>query len=279
MTTPGGSRRTALALYRCILRWSAQNADVPFSVRASDIRALAPAVLDSSAGALSPAALQDAGAVAAVARAAFREAARASGAEAEATVDRGFEAVQVLNGTYARQLQAMRELRADRADRSGVKFGVGQVFVHKKFGYRAVVFGWDRACERDDAWLQAMSVSTAQQPFYHCLPDESDAIRLFGGVRITKYVAQENMEPLEGGRIVHRALDSFFVGYSPALGRYIPSRKLQYEYPDAYQAEDAAPVGDDANLLAHPEPEVHGGLGGAFGGLGGMAGLAKASQA
>ena len=105
MTTPGGSRRTALALYRCILRWSAQNADVPFSVRASDIRALAPAVLDSSAGALSPAALQDAGAVAAVARAAFREAARASGAEAEATVDRGFEAVQVLNGTYARQLQ------------------------------------------------------------------------------------------------------------------------------------------------------------------------------
>ena len=54
---------------------------------------------------------------------------------------------------------------------------------------------------------------------------------------------------------------------------------VQYEYPDAYQAEDAAPVGDDANLLAHPEPEVHGGLGGAFGGLGGMAGLAKASQA
>lgn len=30
---------------------------------------------------------------------------------------------------------------------------------------------------------------------------------------------------------------------------------LQYEYPDQYEAEDAAPVGDDANLLAQPEVE------------------------
>lgn len=28
---------------------------------------------------------------------------------------------------------------------------------------------------------------------------------------------------------------------------------MQYEYPDRYEAEDAAPVGDDANLLAHEE--------------------------
>ena len=27
----------------------------------------------------------------------------------------------------------------------------------------------------------------------------------------------------------------------------------QYEYPDRYEAEDAAPVGDDSNLLAQPE--------------------------
>lgn len=31
---------------------------------------------------------------------------------------------------------------------------------------------------------------------------------------------------------------------------------LQYEYPDQYQAEDKAPMGDDANLLAHEEVEV-----------------------
>jgi hypothetical protein len=30
---------------------------------------------------------------------------------------------------------------------------------------------------------------------------------------------------------------------------------LQFEYPDLYEAEDAAPVGDDANLLAHEEVE------------------------
>lgn len=39
-------------------------------------------------------------------------------------------------------------------------------------------------------------------------------------------------QPLEGGdrRIVHRALDSYFDSFSPALGRYIPSRKLQVRF-------------------------------------------------
>ena len=36
-----------------------------------------------------------------------------------------------------------------------------------------------------------------------------------------------SLSPLPPTSAVHRALDSFFVGYSPALGRYIPSRKLQ----------------------------------------------------
>ena len=34
-------------------------------------------------------------------------------------------------------------------------------------------------------------------------------------------------QPLTDCRIVHRALNSYFDAYSAALGRYIPSRKLQ----------------------------------------------------
>ena len=34
-------------------------------------------------------------------------------------------------------------------------------------------------------------------------------------------------QPLTDCRVVHRALNSYFDAYSPAQGRYIPSRKLQ----------------------------------------------------
>ncbi|KAL4447171.1 hypothetical protein ABPG77_007204 [Micractinium sp. CCAP 211/92] len=207
---------------------------------ASDVYWLAPQLRGA------PLALQDPGAVVAVARQAFEACRHATGEEAEQALDRGLEGVRLLHTTYAEQLQLVILRRqcvkrgADRGDKTGVKFAVGQVFQHKK---------------RDAEWQRQMNIRDGSQPFYHCLPDEGDAIRLFGGVRITKYVAQENMEPVSDCRIVHRALDNFFLGYSPALGRYIPSRKLQYEYPDQYEAEDAAPLGDDSNLLAHEEPE------------------------
>lgn len=35
----------------------------------------------------------------------------------------------------------MRATRADKADREGVRFELGTVFLHKKYGYRGVVYG------------------------------------------------------------------------------------------------------------------------------------------
>jgi hemimethylated DNA binding protein len=58
---------------------------------------------------------------------------------------------------------------------------VGQVVVHKKYGYRATIFGWDRECQRDEEWMRQMNVGNAHRPFYYCLPDETDSVRLFGG--------------------------------------------------------------------------------------------------
>lgn len=107
------------------------------------------------------------------------------------------------------------------------------------------------------------------QAFYHVLPSEDDCIRLFNGVRISKYVAADNVEPFPapgaaaaggaavtgaaGGRILHRALESYFSGFSPALGRYIPTRRLAYEYPDSYGSGDVEPCADDSNILGHDE--------------------------
>lgn len=117
-------------------------------------------------------------------------------------------------------------------------------------------YGWDRHCQRDEAWVQQMNADP-QLPHYYVLPDETDCQRLFGGVRLTKYVGQDNMLHVEGQTVVHRALDCYFSGYSQEQGRYIPLEKLKYEYPDDYSVgpEALRPAGEDANLLLHPELE------------------------
>lgn len=57
-----------------------------------------------------------------------------------------------------------------------------------------------------------------------------DCQRIFGAVRISKYVAQDNMEPITcGRRIHHRAIAHYFDSYSPAAGLYVPNRKLRFE--------------------------------------------------
>ena len=79
------SKRLPLALYRATLRWARANADVPFTLRSSDVFALAPA-LRQQGGALAPApALLDSGARALppVARAAYEACRGAQGVERE----------------------------------------------------------------------------------------------------------------------------------------------------------------------------------------------------
>jgi F-box protein 21 len=54
-----------------------------------------------------------------------------------------------------------------------VKFKVGQLFRHKRYGYEGVVTGWDIVCSQDEAWIQNMGVDALpngrNQAFYHVL--------------------------------------------------------------------------------------------------------------
>lgn len=53
-----------------------------------------------------------------------------------------------------------------------------------------------------------------------------------------QYVAQEDLQSMEHpSRVTNRSLTTHFVSYNPAIGRYIPTVHLQYEYPDNYQME------------------------------------------
>lgn len=154
-----GPDRLALAVYRALLRWSRANADVPFSLRPGDVAVLAPSLRSlQPPGSLMRHADLGAAAIPALARAEMAACAGAVEDDAAAALDRGLEAVRVLHTTYQQQLSAMRETRLDRFNKQGVKWAVGQVFVHKKFGYRGVIYGWDRQCARDEAWMKAMNV-------------------------------------------------------------------------------------------------------------------------
>lgn len=65
----------------------------------------------------------------------------------QAALDRGLEALRLLNTSYAAQLAEMRSVRQERGDRTGVHFSVGQVFIHKKVGGRG-----RRVGERGMVW-------------------------------------------------------------------------------------------------------------------------------
>jgi hypothetical protein len=69
-------------------------------------------------------------------------------------------------------------------------------------------------------------------------------VKLFGGPRLTKYVAEENVGEVDeqdiGKGIQHQALVNYFEGFSPSGFYYKPRKKLIYEY-----AQDEQPTYTD----------------------------------
>ena len=102
-----------------------------------------------------------------------------------AALDAALAGLRVLNTRYSALVSDARDARADKADRTGVAWRVGQVFVHKLYGYRGVIAGWDRACARGVPWAASVH-ARPDQPFYHVLPDEDDCRAAFGAPRLSK---------------------------------------------------------------------------------------------
>jgi hypothetical protein len=60
-----------------------------------------------------------------------------------------------------------------------------QVLRHRKYGYRAAIFGWERRPQVDvSGWDGVQGLpSGPDQPFYRALPDMGDCVELLGGPR------------------------------------------------------------------------------------------------
>ena len=47
-------------------------------------------------------------------------------------------------------------IQTNREESHAVRYRVGQLFVHKRYRYSAVIVGWDTTCEAEEEWLRQM---------------------------------------------------------------------------------------------------------------------------
>ncbi|KAK7480727.1 hypothetical protein BaRGS_00027988 [Batillaria attramentaria] len=111
---------------------------------------------------------------------------------------------------------------------SSVKFHIGQVIRHKRWGYRGVIIGWDPKAVAPEGWLRQNHPPDKkywrEMPNYSILVDTRDRL-----VPQITYVPQENIEIIVNTQVLHPSIDNYFEAFDGA--QYIPRPWLQAVYP------------------------------------------------
>ena len=117
------------------------------------------------------------------------------------------DALRALHEVVEPQLHTLRRRHEASAARDGVRFRIGQVVAHKRYGYRGVIYGWDpRPAVDVSRWDGVVGLPRrGEQPFYPLLPDAHDSAAAFGAPRHPRYVAEDNLEPSRLRRTDRRA--------------------------------------------------------------------------
>lgn len=87
-----------------------------------------------------------------------------------------------------------------------IKYHIGQIVDHRKFGYRGVVFDVDAQFSGSEEWYETMAKSRPPKdaPWYHVLVD---------GEEFTTYVAERHLaESANFSAVRHPLIDTFFSG-------------------------------------------------------------------
>eukprot|EP00483_Globobulimina_turgida_P008425 UN08442 len=107
-----------------------------------------------------------------------------------------------------------------------IKYDIGQIFIHKKWGFRGVIIECFDECPADIKWQQQYGPfeEGLKQPFYRtliCTKDRDPFMSI---------AAQENLTPINGinnGEAVeHPLIDQVFSGYDEEGGRHIPHQQF-----------------------------------------------------
>lgn len=89
-----------------------------------------------------------------------------------------------------------------------LKFHVGQIIEHKKFGYRGVIYDVDAEFSGTEIWYDQVAKSRPPKndPWYYVLVDGSD---------VTTYVAEQNVAVASNTtEIKHPLIDAYFLSFS-----------------------------------------------------------------
>ena len=112
---------------------------------------------------------------------------------------------------------------------SSIKLSMGQIFRHKKHGFRGVVVECFESCPADQNWSDKYGPFErgTDQPFYRTLIDTKDRPRPFMAL-----AAEENLIPLdeESVPVEHPLMGELFSGFEH--GRHVLREELQAKYPD-----------------------------------------------
>ena len=124
-------------------------------------------------------------------------------------------------------------------------FAVGDLVEHKRYGYRGVVAGRDDHCRASDAWYYNNQTQPSRhQAWYHVL--------VHGGQHTT-YVAEEHLQPDEGGEQVVHPLTKHYFEYF-AKGRYHPRDDVTFESEHAPEdcGRRVTPLDSETSLSPRP---------------------------
>jgi F-box protein 21 len=117
-------------------------------------------------------------------------------------------------------------LRGDHLH-GNVKYKIGQLFQHRRYGYTAVIKGWDATCEAGEDWINTMDVDSLShgrhQSFYHVMDED----------HTPRYVAEQNIEiisPPEPPPKILPWAGRYFKRWDRETGKFISN--LKDEYPD-----------------------------------------------
>ncbi|NXV70291.1 FBX21 protein, partial [Molothrus ater] len=110
-----------------------------------------------------------------------------------------------------------------------IKFCVGQVIIHRRFGYSGVIVGWDVKANTPEEQLQSRYPPVKQDlkdtPHYRILINKANG---FG--KSTAYVSEEEITVIMGLEVVyHPDMETYFSGYDGS--KYIMQPWLKKLYP------------------------------------------------
>jgi len=109
-----------------------------------------------------------------------------------------------------------------------VRFRVGQIVKHQKYGYRGVVIGYDANCKATDMWRIAMHQQNAERaqntPHYAVLVDTRNRPQ-----EQQTYVAEWNLKP-DFSEVRHSRVGDFFDRFDKNTNRYVMRPALKQIY-------------------------------------------------